>query len=329
MAKRFTDTNKWNKVWFRKLSPVHKCFWNYLTDNCNHAGIWDVDLETAKYFIGKELNLETVKEIFSKQIIELDGGKRWFLIDFIEFQYNCDINSLNPSNNVHKSIIQILKKYDIYTLLQGATEGLLSPLQGAKDKDKEQAIDMDKDKENLKERILKNPAELFIRYFPRQGTHQETEDAKSMIKDFGIEIVLYAFHEANKHSAFSTAYVQKVCAGKKAKNLSVMVETRGTELKDSERKEMQDLIKKQKEADKKFNNEILERYTKIKPTLKTIKQQEIQKAINEGIWLRADRLIYEIESREKINPSAVEIPGMQTIGDSINKIIHQEEAVQK
>ena len=58
MAKRFTDTDKWKKKWFRELKPISKCFWSYLLDNCNHAGIWEVDISLAEGVGLFELNLQ-------------------------------------------------------------------------------------------------------------------------------------------------------------------------------------------------------------------------------------------------------------------------------
>lgn len=149
MAKRFTDTAKWNKVWFRKLSLIHKCFWEYLTDNCDHAGVWEVDFETASYYIGEDLDINDIKKTFDKQIIEVDCGKRWFIRDFIVFQYNCNIKELNPANKLHNSIIQILKKYEIIGAYKGLVRGMQGDLQGHMDKDKDKDKDMDKDKDFL------------------------------------------------------------------------------------------------------------------------------------------------------------------------------------
>jgi hypothetical protein len=130
MAKRLTDTEKWRKPWFRNLKPKHKCFWQYLIDNCNHAGVWEVDFNLASYFIGTKLEENELREVFKKQYVELDNGKRWFIRDFVEFQYGC----LNPNNNLHKSVINTLEK-------SGVDEGLVCPTGGAIDKEE------DKDKE--------------------------------------------------------------------------------------------------------------------------------------------------------------------------------------
>ena len=50
-----TDTDKWKKRFLRELKPQHKLLWFYILDDCNHAGIWDVDIEVASIRVGEEL----------------------------------------------------------------------------------------------------------------------------------------------------------------------------------------------------------------------------------------------------------------------------------
>lgn len=106
MAKRFTDSAKWDKVWFRKLKPVHKCLWIYICDRCDHAGIWEVDLETASYFIGEKLTIEEILVAFEKQFIELNSGSKWLIKDFLIFQYG----NFDESNKMFKPIQSSLNK---------------------------------------------------------------------------------------------------------------------------------------------------------------------------------------------------------------------------
>lgn len=110
MAKRFTDSDKWKKQWFRKLSPAMKCFWHYLLDNCNNAGIWDVDFEAASFHVGEDLNALEVMRAFQKQYFPFALGKRWFIMDFIDFQYG----ELKTSSNAHVAVINSLKKHGLY-----------------------------------------------------------------------------------------------------------------------------------------------------------------------------------------------------------------------
>jgi hypothetical protein len=163
MAKRFTDTDKWKKQWFRKLTPEMKCFWIYLCDNCNHAGVWDVDLEAAGIFIGAKLEEQAIMDTFGHQVTVIDSGKKWFIKNFIIFQYKVFQEKLNPLNKVHKSVIDIL-----------VIDGLASPCQGAKDKDKAKAMEMDMGKDMEKEKDMDKdfPALVTKTYINDDGGHK-------------------------------------------------------------------------------------------------------------------------------------------------------------
>ena len=106
MAKRFTDSEKWGKTWWMELSSKNKVFWMYLLDNCNHAGIWEVNWRLAKFHC-EGISENEIKVVFKKQYEVLNDGKKWFIKDFIEFQYG----TLNENVKAHKSVIDILSKY--------------------------------------------------------------------------------------------------------------------------------------------------------------------------------------------------------------------------
>jgi hypothetical protein len=139
MAKRLTDTDKWKKPFLRGLDAPCKLLWFYICDDCDHAGIWHVDLEVAQIRTGEKIDEAKAIEMLGKKIVVFDDGKKWFIPSFIEFQYP---GGLNAGNKVHDSVIQILNKYN---LLEGLDEGYPSPFQGAKDKDTDKDTDKDKD----------------------------------------------------------------------------------------------------------------------------------------------------------------------------------------
>ena len=133
MSKRFTDTNKYKKPFIRGLQGAYKLLWDYLYHDCDHAGIWIVDFDVAQIYIGQDMpvNKSDALKFFNegeKRIIEFDNGKKWFIPSFIEFQYG----ELNEQNRAHNSVITILNKNNLYK-----NKPLRSPLEGAKDKDKD------------------------------------------------------------------------------------------------------------------------------------------------------------------------------------------------
>ena len=127
-----TDTDKWKKRFLRELKPQHKLLWFYILDDCNHAGIWDVDIEVASIRVGEELIYDMLPQAFLDKIVIFDNGDKWFIPEFIEFQYG----ELNPNSNVHKSVIALLEKYNLEGYMKGS-QGVQSTL---KDKDKDKDI---------------------------------------------------------------------------------------------------------------------------------------------------------------------------------------------
>ena len=126
-----TDTDKWKKRFVRELSPQHKLLWFYILDDCNHAGIWDVDLEVASIRVGFDLTHDNLPSSFGEKVISFDNGDKWFIPEFIDFQYG----ELNPNSNVHKSVIALLEKYNLEGYVKGS-QGVQSTLNN-KDKDKD------------------------------------------------------------------------------------------------------------------------------------------------------------------------------------------------
>ena len=139
MAKRFIDTDMWSKRWIRTLDPKLKLFWVYLMSRCNHAGVYEVDLELASFQLQVDLDEKEILETFNGNIKVIKKHK-WFIPKFIEFQYG----PLNEKVNAHRSVIGILKKYK----LLNKNHELINSSSTVKDKDKD--IDKDKDKREQK-----------------------------------------------------------------------------------------------------------------------------------------------------------------------------------
>lgn len=168
MAKRFTDTEKWKKPFIRTLEAAYKLLWFYILDDCNHAGIWEVDMEVASLRIGEEINEKKAIEKFGDRV-QIISKTKWFLPDFIFFQYG----ELNDKNRLHMSVIQILNKYKI--------KPLRSPLEGVKDKDKDKDMDKEQDKdkdsfgksENLL--IIPEMLKIFTRHLPQYPANKSKD----------------------------------------------------------------------------------------------------------------------------------------------------------
>lgn len=162
MAKRFTDTNIWkNQKWFRRLTPINKLFWRYLTDACDHAGVWKIDYLTITEDLGiedfsisafieacnQDFDKLTGKPLVKERVILVADSHLW-LTGFIQFQYENKQKTVNQKVAVIRSALEILEGLSI--LQQGLDKGyirLTEPL----DKGYQTLKDKDRDKDVLEE----------------------------------------------------------------------------------------------------------------------------------------------------------------------------------
>lgn len=135
MAKRFTDTDIWDKKWFMALSPKEKCLVKFIFDKCDVAGIWSPNWGLATAYIGETVGLCDLDK-FSYRLEFL--GEKIFVADFIEFQYG----ELSDKCKPHQKIIATLKKHGLF---ERVSKGYTDPIERVQEEDKEE----DKE-ENLK-----------------------------------------------------------------------------------------------------------------------------------------------------------------------------------
>lgn len=119
--KRFTDIDKWDKAWYRKLTPKMKCLWAYLTDRCDQAGIWEADFEAASFYIGEDVNKDDLIE-FGRRVVPFDDDK-YRIVGFIDFQYG----KLSPNCKAHVPIYRLLEKYGLGVETESADDQVVTP----------------------------------------------------------------------------------------------------------------------------------------------------------------------------------------------------------
>lgn len=188
--KRFTDTAKWEKSWFRKMPPRLKCFWSYLCDRCDCAGVWEPDYDLASLYIGEPVS-ETDLHSFNAdepRVRLLPNGKV-LLERFLEFQYGV----LNPSCRPHQKVIGQLARHGIHTLLDRVSDTLQEE---EEDKDQEEDKEEEKDSERARARdpdlafgarcILRHLNERAGRNFREVPAHVEFISAR--LREHGVTI---------------------------------------------------------------------------------------------------------------------------------------------
>lgn len=179
MAKRFTDTEKWKKKWYRELGSKLRDARQFILDNCDHAGIWEVDLVTLKHFTGQSVSIDEIKTSFNGKVVELENDKI-FIISFIEFQYGVLKEESRPHQSVIRHLDSICIPNSSLTLYQEYRNGSLT----IKDKDKEQ--DKEKDKEKDKESVYEISQfienEIYGNYPRKEGKEPGLAKLKKQIK---------------------------------------------------------------------------------------------------------------------------------------------------
>lgn len=108
MFKRFTDCDKWDDPWFRKLTPQHKLLWIYICDRCDNAGVWKVDFEAANFFIGTEVAYQQAFEAFESRVQVLDKST-WLIIKFVDFQFG----ALSKRSPLHQSVLKLMARHTL------------------------------------------------------------------------------------------------------------------------------------------------------------------------------------------------------------------------
>lgn len=155
MAKRFCDTELWEKSWYRKLPCKHKLLFNFLFQKCDIAGFINFDPELASFYIGEIVRKEDLN-LLGEHVIQVDRDK-YYLKDFISFQYGKLSNKSKP----HIAVINKIEKHGFSDIdLIGYPKGI-NTLKD-QDKDQDQEKDKDKDKDNSeKSKLLNNVLNIW------------------------------------------------------------------------------------------------------------------------------------------------------------------------
>lgn len=103
--KRFTETQKWDDPWFRRLTPELKNLWQWLLDHCDNAGVIEPDIDLASFQIGYQYPLDTLSA-FGDRVVEINCGK-FFIPKFIPFQYG----TISRECKAHRPVFQSLEKH--------------------------------------------------------------------------------------------------------------------------------------------------------------------------------------------------------------------------
>ena len=147
MAKRFTDTNKWNDVWFSQLPNDYKLVWIYILDTCDNAGIWLKNIKNLNFFCNTNLTEEDLIKIFSDKLSKITEEKM-IVNKFCTIQYGD--NFLESKNKAVLAAIKTLNTLNLIKDVKGIAT-LSIPYPYPMDTPKEQEQEQVKDKDKVKE----------------------------------------------------------------------------------------------------------------------------------------------------------------------------------
>lgn len=170
--KRFTETNKWEDPWFRKLKPEMKLLWSWLLDSCDNAGVIDADIELASFQIGYSYPMDTLSE-FAHRVVKLPCGK-FFIPKFIEFQYG----NLSRECKAHNPIFISLEKHG----LKGYPKGIHTLQEKEKETDKETETEKESPKKEKKLKPTTEGFEEFWTAYPKKIAKADAERAWDKIR---------------------------------------------------------------------------------------------------------------------------------------------------
>lgn len=144
MAKRFTESDKWSDPWFRALRAEYKLLWLYLLDQCDQAGVINVDRPLCEFQIGMALDWEDFVTQCAGRVDVLEDGK-WFVVRFIEFQYG----NLSRDCRAHNPVFLSLERNGID--FDRCSKGYPRGIQRGQDKDKDKDKAFLRKKESVRE----------------------------------------------------------------------------------------------------------------------------------------------------------------------------------
>lgn len=146
MKMRFTDIDKWRKLWFRGLCPEAKLLLLYLFDNCGDAGVIEDDPMRFAFDTGMTIDdiACATRELTGLGKLRNLDNRYLFLPSFVKFQYP---KGLKHNYNPHKGVWREIQKHELSLDELGINPSLDQALtKASKNKDKIKIKIKDKDR---------------------------------------------------------------------------------------------------------------------------------------------------------------------------------------
>ena len=110
MAYRFTNTEKWQDVWFSNLSQIQMLLFLYLCDNCDIAGFIEINIKRWSSDLGSSpATIEGALKGLERGLVFSTNFECIYVKNFLKHQKNLP---LNENNKAH---LGILKRFELYS----------------------------------------------------------------------------------------------------------------------------------------------------------------------------------------------------------------------
>ncbi len=146
MAKRLTDTEKWKDDWYISLSNDDKIVWQWLLDNCSHAGLCKKGISMLNLMCRVNYNEQQLLEKMDGRVVCIKNY--WFIPKFIKFQYT----TLLSAKPVIVSVVRDLFSIGCVKMVGEMFGNDYTIIQESFDNHCQMIKDKDKDKDKYKDR---------------------------------------------------------------------------------------------------------------------------------------------------------------------------------
>ena len=179
MAKRFTDSEKWEDPFFTNLTNDEKVIWIYLLDHCDNAGVLKINIKNINYFCSTNITVEELFITFQGRLTKISVDT-CIINKFCYFQYGPDF--LQSNNKAVQSAIKKLLELGIVQLVNN-TYTLSIPYQYSIDSPKEEV----KEEDEVEDEVIDKKEDWNI----KQIKNRVEEDCKipSNVKTSIIAII--------------------------------------------------------------------------------------------------------------------------------------------
>lgn len=150
MAKRLTDTDKWKDEWYISLCNDDKIVWQWLLDNCSHAGVCKPSMTLLNMMCRVSYDEKVLLEKMSGRVIPFNNI--WFIPKFIKFQYK----TLFSQKPVIVSVVKELFNFDLIEMIPSSFGDDYKIISNSFNNHCQMIKDKDKDKDNLNGQNKKN-----------------------------------------------------------------------------------------------------------------------------------------------------------------------------